>query len=90
MKHRLIQDNDGHWYVISAGSGMERVFDDWVKAMEFPDFESKMVDGSHSVTFEKYEEKMEPMREEIKQLKREVEGLKSAVNALNAGLQPLK
>lgn len=64
---RLIQDNDGHWYVIP--SYVTHAFETWVTAtktgefngadgepMDFPPFECMMVDGPHSVTFNSYNE----------------------------------
>lgn len=64
---RLIQDNDGHWYVIP--SMVAHAFETWVTAMEtgnfngaddepmdFPPFDDMRVDGPHGVTFNSYKE----------------------------------
>jgi hypothetical protein len=52
--HRLISDNDGHWFVIRAGD--EEQFDAYVQAMEdcteLPDWEPVAeVDGPHNIYF---------------------------------------
>lgn len=54
---RLIQDNDGHWYVILVNQ--ERDFWDWVQACETNrlgtwkggSYEDCRVDGPHAVYF---------------------------------------
>jgi hypothetical protein len=54
-EHRLIQDDDGHWYIIPVGH--EQVFQRWVDAMtkgsrHLPaNFEPVQVDGPHTVVF---------------------------------------
>lgn len=61
---RLIEDNDGHWYVIRV-SVTDR-FNDWISAIEndgpasYADwdyFESCRVDGPHAVHFGKWSER---------------------------------
>lgn len=57
--HRLIQDNDCHWYVIEADK--ENLFYKWEEAMEKckpwkKKWEPTPVNGPHSVLFENWSE----------------------------------
>lgn len=57
---RLIQDNDGHWYVIPVSR--EEDFANWVLAQErckpwTRKWEPERVDGPHAVTFQAWEER---------------------------------
>lgn len=61
MKHRLIQDDDSHWYVIPVDR--TDTFREWVRACELNkpmecdiDFDMLRVDGPHVVTFDKWED----------------------------------
>ena len=56
---RLIQDNDGNWYVIPVDR--EDAFVDWVKCKErgipmVTDLEPQLVNGPHTVGFLYWEE----------------------------------
>jgi len=60
MKHRLIQDCDGHWYVIRVG--LEAEFEKWVERQatcsspgSAIDFSDARVDGPHVVSFDHWE-----------------------------------
>lgn len=54
----LIQDNDGHWYLIEKSE--EPTFWKWIEAIESDeetelDFSENGVDGPHSVLIKEYE-----------------------------------
>ena len=58
IRYRLIQDDDGHWYVISKAKEIE--FREWLESPEAddgvePDFATR-VDGPHSVIFSNWNE----------------------------------
>jgi len=56
MPFRLIQDDDGHWYVIDVGN--EAAFYAWCAAMQecvaTGDYEPKRVNGPRDVVFDSW------------------------------------
>lgn len=56
MPFRLIQDDDGHWYVIDVGD--EAAFYAWCSAMSecepTGDYEPERVNGPHDVVFDSW------------------------------------
>lgn len=56
-EYRMIQDDDGHWYIIPAGE--EKTFYKWLDfrlglRRKPANFEPIAVDGPHAVKFEKW------------------------------------